>query len=34
MRKNEHGKILKGDPKEQHISTIPKSYPNMAFGTG
>ena len=25
MRKNPHGRILKGKPKEQHLSTIPKS---------
>ena len=25
MRKNPHGWILKGEPKEQHLSTIPKS---------
>ena len=25
MRKNSHGKILKRKPKEQHLSTIPKS---------
>ena len=25
MRKNSHDKILKGKPKEQHLSTIPKS---------
>ena len=22
MRKNSHGKILKGEPKEQHLSTV------------
>ena len=27
MRKNPHGKILKGKPKEQHLSTVYKSYP-------
>ena len=26
MRKNPHGKILKGEPKEQHLSTVPKFY--------
>ena len=25
MRKNPHDKILKGKPKEQHLSTVPKS---------
>ena len=25
MRKNSYGKILKGEPKEQHLSTVPKS---------
>ena len=25
MRKNSHGRILKGEPKEQHLSTVPKS---------
>ena len=25
MRKNPHGKILKGEPKEQYLSTVPKS---------
>ena len=24
MRKNLHSKILKGEPKEQHLSTVPK----------
>ena len=27
MRKNPHDKILKREPKEQHLSTIPKTYP-------
>ena len=26
MRKTPYGRILKGEPKEQHISTILKSY--------
>ena len=26
MRKNPHGKILKGKPKEQYLSIVPKSY--------
>ena len=26
MRKNPHGRILKGESKEQHISIAPKSY--------
>ena len=25
MKKNSHGKILKGEPKEQYLNTIPKS---------
>ena len=25
MRKNPHGRILKGEPKEQHLITVPKS---------
>ena len=25
MRKNPHGRILKGEPKEQYLSNIPKS---------
>ena len=25
MRKNSHDRILKGEPKKQHLSTIPKS---------
>ena len=25
MRRNPHGRILKGKPKKQHLSTIPKS---------
>ena len=25
MRKNPHGKILKGKSKEQHLNTVPKS---------
>ena len=27
MKKNLHDRILKGEPKEQHLSTIPKSCP-------
>jgi len=26
MRKNPHGRILKGEPKEQHLSITLKSY--------
>ena len=26
MTKNIYGRILKGKPKEQHLSTVPKSY--------
>ena len=26
MRKNPHGRILKMEPKEQHLSTVPKFY--------
>ena len=26
MRKYLHGKILKEEPKEQHLNTVPKSY--------
>ena len=29
MRKNPHDKILKGEPKEQYLSTIPKSSPTL-----
>ena len=25
MRKNSHGKILRGKPKEQHLNIVPKS---------
>ena len=25
MRKNPHDRILKGEPKEQHLNTVPKS---------
>jgi len=25
MKKNPHGRILKREPKEQHLSTVPKS---------
>ena len=27
MIKNPHGRILRGKPKEQHLSTVPKFYP-------
>jgi len=27
MRKNSHGRILREEPKEQHLSTVPKSFP-------
>ena len=30
MRKNLHGKILKIEFKEQHLNTIPKSYPTVS----
>ena len=33
MRKNLHGKILKEEPKEQHLSTIPKSYSFFIIGS-
>ena len=29
MRKNSHDKILKRDPKEQYLSTVPKSCSNL-----
>ena len=29
MRKNLHDRILKEEPKEQHLSTVPKSYSNI-----
>jgi len=34
MRKNLHGKILKEEPKEQHLSIVPKSYSyrNVSLG--
>ena len=31
MRKNSHGKILREKPKEQHLNTVPKSYPMGVF---
>ena len=31
MRKNPHGRILKGEPKGQHLSTVSKSYPFILF---
>ena len=27
MSKNPHGRILKGEPKKQHLSTVPKFCP-------
>ena len=30
MRKNSHGKILKEEPKEQHLIIIPKSCPYIS----
>ena len=27
MKKNPHGKILRWEPKKQHLSTVSKSYP-------
>ena len=27
MRKNSHDRILKRESKEQHLNTVPKSYP-------
>ena len=32
MRKNSHGRILKREPKEQHLSTIPKFCPFLEKG--
>ena len=29
MRKNPYGRILEGELKEQHLSTIPKSCPKL-----
>ena len=29
MRKNSYGIILEGEPKEQHLNTVPKSYLNV-----
>ena len=29
MRKNPHSRILKGELKEQHLSTVPKSCSNF-----
>ena len=29
MRKNLHDRILKEEPKEQHLSTVSKSYSNI-----
>ena len=29
MKKNLHDKILKEELKEQHLSTVPKSYSNL-----
>ena len=31
MRKNSYDRILKREPKEQHLSTIPKSTPKHAL---
>ena len=31
MRINPHGRILRGEPKEQHLNTISKSYPFILF---
>ena len=32
MRKNPHGRILRGDFKEQHLNTVPKSCKNNTSG--
>ena len=29
MRKNQPGRVLKGESKEQHLSTVPKSCSNL-----
>ena len=29
MRKKPHGRILRGEFKEQHLSTVPESYPYL-----
>ena len=31
MRKNPHGRILKGELKEQHLNTVSKSYHFILF---
>ena len=31
MRKNSHGKILRGELNELHSSTVPKSYPHKLY---
>ena len=31
MTKNPHSRILKGEPKEQHLSTEPKSCPFIIY---
>ena len=31
MKKNSHGIILRREPKEQHVSTIPKYYSYINF---
>ena len=32
MKKNSHGKILKGESKKKHINSIPKFYPCSNIG--
>ena len=27
MKKNPHGRILRGEPKEQYLNIVPKSFP-------
>ena len=34
MTKNLHERILRGEPKEQHLSIVPKSYPYFYIFTG
>ena len=32
MRKNSHDRILRGESKKKHLSTVPKSYPVEGIG--
>ena len=32
MKKNSHGKILKGESKKKHLNSIPKFYPCSNIG--